>query len=656
MVYTVLVDRGLPILAILLLLLGTQFLHEQVADNHEVFLPTQIAEDPSASLDVDAVAAGALSFRPMRGKRENLGATDSAFWLRFEITHDAPVPEKRWLTVGGARLHHISLYERNAGRWRLRDESGGAQPFSDRKVATIMPAFALDLPAHSSQELLVRVSSQTLVFIQPALWEPVDLVVTEERKSRDEYIGAGATLLVLVICLLLAIILGETGFLVFGLAVLSFQLFRWSASGLAFRELWPASPHWAVSSIGVFMALTGLLTVLLHRQLLETARYFPRLDLALRVLLAGFALLCLAVPFAPDRHMIMAIMLWGLALSVISPVLGFMALRRGAPMLGYCLAGYALPWHLIEIQYFVGIGWFPHLPRPIVDYNRAWASMFSAAIVLTALGERIHRMRHERERMKREHIEELEARVMQRTVELHRAKDVAEGALTDQRRLLNLVSHELRTPLANIGAATQLLELGCRESGDQAVLGRIRRATERVAQFLENCLTGERLASSGWMLHEARIDIARLAQETLENIEHAAPGHYFRLTLPPGLPDLRGDPQLLRALLHNLLENAVKYSPAGSVVELAAARPLDRRLTLAVTDNGNGIAAENLDRLFDKFYRCDESGDSNVPGVGLGLYLVKQIAELHGAGIAVQSRLGDGTRIEITFPEERLYP
>lgn len=645
-------NAGIVTLALLLFLLGVRFPHvPRLGSEPAVVPPTWLAEDGSAKLGLAEVLAGELAFKPMPSRRLSLGATDSAFWLRIQVDNPEPIPVTRWLTVGIPRLHHVTLFQQRNGAWSARD-SGMAQPFGDRDTRTVTPAFTLELPAHSSQEVLVRIASTTLLLVQPQLWQPLDLAVAEERQAQQEYFGAGATLLMLVVCLLLAIMLRSPGFLIFALTALAYQLFRWSASGLAFRELWPDSPAWAMRSVGFFMALLGLLMVLLHRYLLETARHFPRADRALNLLLLGFALLAGAALLTPGREAIMALMLWGLLVSLASPVLGLMAWRRGVPLFGYCLAGYALPWHLIEFQYFSSMGWLPFTRGWLLEYNRAWAMLLSAVIILTALGARVRRMRQEQERAERNRLTELETAVAQRTVELQAAKEMAEEAMADQQRLLDMVSHECRTPLANVSAATQLLELSCHTPEQLSVLARIQRASARLGHFLDNCLANGRLAAGGWSLNERRFAVSGLLSEALEHARQISSTHRFRLVAPPQLPEMQGDSQLLHVLLHNLLENAIKYSPPDSDIELCARTQADGRLLLSVKDRGRGIAEQDLGRVFEKFYRSEQAG--GVSGAGLGLYLVRRIALLHEATVTACNRRSGGSCFELLFPAQRV--
>jgi two-component system, sensor histidine kinase LadS len=643
---------GIAILALALLMVGLIFPDVPGSASPGAAPPAAVslAEDPSAALSVEDAAAGALEFQPLPSPRVSLGTSKSAFWMRVRVDNPGPDPDTRWLSAGIARLHHVSLFELHDGKWTAH-HSGMAHPFAQRVAPTTTPAFALQLPARGSKEVYVRVAGETLLLLQPQVWEPKDFILAEAKRTRQEYFVAGITLLALLVCLLLAVILREASFLIFGLIALAYMLFRWSASGLAFGEFWPESPEWALRSIGFFTVALGFLVTLLHRHLFATRRRIPYADNVLRVLCLGFGILGVATLVDPNQNVMLAVMLWGLLASVFSPILGYLCWRRGAPLFGYFFAGYTLPLQLIELQYFASIGWLPSATGWLISYNRAWALVLSTTIVLIALGTRIASLHLAREASKRRQIDVLERTVAHRTSELRAANQVAQQALADQRQLLTMAAHEFRGPLANIGAAAQVLDLDCRPER-RHMLERITRATARLKQFLDNCLTGERLATSHWTLQETRVDLPAL-QTIVEEMRRASPTHELRL-VPACDASILADHALLRVLLNNLLENAIKYSPPGSAVELHLQRRSDGAVVLAVCDEGPGIAADDLPRLFDKFYRSERVG--SVTGSGLGLYIAQRIARLHDGEIQVRKAPNGGACFEIVLPKERICP
>jgi len=137
--------------------------------------------------------------------------------------------------------------------------------------------------------------------------------------------------------------------------------------------------------------------------------------------------------------------------------------------------------------------------------------------------------------------------------------------------------------------------------------------------------------------------------ETVELFRSRSGGHPLELEVDDELPAVPVDLDRLRQVVVNLLSNAVKFSPAGGAVVLTA-RGLDGAVEIAVTDHGLGIPEEALPALFQKFSRVARPETRNIGGSGLGLSLVKQIVEAHGGKVAVESRLGEGSRFSFTLP------
>ncbi|MBI4742396.1 MAG: PAS domain-containing sensor histidine kinase [Betaproteobacteria bacterium] len=234
--------------------------------------------------------------------------------------------------------------------------------------------------------------------------------------------------------------------------------------------------------------------------------------------------------------------------------------------------------------------------------------------------------------------------------ELRLAKECAERALDDQRQFLAMASHEFRSPLAAVDSAAQLLELQCRgsENGSAPVIRRIRRAVKRLSDFLENCLTEDRLDTEHWSLSGEPFAPADFLRSVIEQMQQQSPNHRLVLRDEKLNGVFTSDPQMLRIMLHNLLGNAVKYSPLGGDVTLAAQQDELGRLHLTVSDQGIGIAPQDRERIFQKYVRAQVGG--GIEGAGLGLYLVSRIVALHQGEIGVSSTPGQGTSFKVVLP------
>ena len=212
------------------------------------------------------------------------------------------------------------------------------------------------------------------------------------------------------------------------------------------------------------------------------------------------------------------------------------------------------------------------------------------------------------------------------------------------RTLLDGVSHELKTPLAVIASAAENL-------ADGPLVAEIRTATQRLQRLVNNLLDMTRLESGTLRLRRDWCDPADLINAAREMTADALRGRTVRLDLPAGLPLVRADAGLIQQALANLIHNACVHTPPTALITLAAGTDeAAGQLWLAVADNGPGLRPEQLDRLFDKFYRGEPD---RAGGLGLGLSIVRGFAEVHGGRVEAGNQPGGGARFTIFLPLEQ---
>ncbi len=227
--------------------------------------------------------------------------------------------------------------------------------------------------------------------------------------------------------------------------------------------------------------------------------------------------------------------------------------------------------------------------------------------------------------------------------------------------LLSSISHDLRTPLASIiGGVSSLMNFGGRidEKGRGELLQTVRDEAERLNRFVGNLLDMTRIEAGAMQPKLDWVDPEELVATAVKRAASLTHGHDIRLHVDPGLPLLRVDYILIEQVLINLLDNAAKYSPKGSPIDLRLSRREDA-VVMDVTDQGQGIPQDELEQVFDMFYRV-KAGDRQVAGTGLGLSICRSILKAHGGSIRAESPIADGhgTRMMVTLPleEQPLLP
>jgi signal transduction histidine kinase len=253
---------------------------------------------------------------------------------------------------------------------------------------------------------------------------------------------------------------------------------------------------------------------------------------------------------------------------------------------------------------------------------------------------------------------QLYARIEQNTVA--QAEVVAQLQAANERlreldqlksEFVSLVSHELRAPLTNMKGALELLldSLQMLEgSRGWALLEVLDEEVARLTRLVQGVLEVTRIEAGRLSVDQQPLDLQRHLEKIVQRISMRAPQHHFVLP-PDDLPLVAADPDRVTDILSNLLDNAMKYSPAGGEITIEANTD-DDALVVSIADQGVGIPQEQLADVFDKFHRLDTGDARESYGYGLGLYITRKLVEAHGGKIWVDSRPGKGSRFSFTLP------
>ena len=207
------------------------------------------------------------------------------------------------------------------------------------------------------------------------------------------------------------------------------------------------------------------------------------------------------------------------------------------------------------------------------------------------------------------------------------------------------VSHELKTPLTSISGYAELIESGMAQGEDSVrFAGKIRKESDRMLALIGDILRLSELDSIGDTPLDDEIDLKAVSEDCKERLSQQAEKRGIRITVSGESTVITGSRTEITELVYNLLDNAIKYNRENGNIEIDIS---DKKLT--VSDTGLGIPQESIPRIFERFYRIDKSRSRAKGGTGLGLSIVRHIAEHHGAEINVESTVGVGTSITVTF-------
>lgn len=236
-----------------------------------------------------------------------------------------------------------------------------------------------------------------------------------------------------------------------------------------------------------------------------------------------------------------------------------------------------------------------------------------------------------------------------------RDRSLEERAEEAKRDYVALIAHDLRSPLTAVQGQAQALQRrsqrkGNSDSADVGSLAAIVANTRRMSAMIEDLLESSQLESGALLLRRTPIDLSRLAAEVVAQLPSVEERQRIRVLAPAPGPLVSADAVRIERVLLNLLQNALKYSPADAPVELEVRQAADESV-VDVIDHGAGIPVDELPGLFQRFSRVAR-GDADPGGFGLGLYIARLIVEAHGGRVWAESAVGTGSRIGFALPPD----
>jgi two-component system sensor histidine kinase BaeS len=245
-------------------------------------------------------------------------------------------------------------------------------------------------------------------------------------------------------------------------------------------------------------------------------------------------------------------------------------------------------------------------------------------------------------------LAELAAAFNEMAASLERAEQIRSQLLAD-------VAHELRTPLATVESYVEALADGVLAADDEN-WGVIRAETSRLNRLVDDLQKVSRAQAHQLDLHLSAVPAGTLVSDAVKAVQpaYAAKGVGLKAHIEPRVPAIEADSERIAEVLANLLTNALRHTPTGGSVSVSALQRAEQ-LEISVADDGEGIAPEHVDRVFERFYRVDPARSRETGGTGIGLAIVRAIVEAHGGTVtATSSGTGSGTTVTLLLPID--YP
>jgi signal transduction histidine kinase len=628
----------------------------------------RVLRDPGGRLDADEAAA-ATGWQAMPGA-VNAGYTTDTLWVRLEVQRPADAPTRWLLQFGNALLDDVRLYRQDGpGHWQLAQQAGEDAGRANWPVDARNVQMPLLLENTSPVPLLMRLQtknamSTTIGFATPEVYG---------RTARHEYfwygLGFGFGLLLIAFHSLFWQMTRERlsgWYLMYVSNALMVELLT---AGIAQQLL--ATPVWLSDTV-LSLCMCSAVAIGIRFSIMQLGADLQWPNATRRVQHAVTLLCVVAAALVLSGHngpAMLAVQSTAMLSIVCLVSAALWLLRRDQGQARAFLLIFGIYYSGVLVSFVRNLGWLP--ANAWTNNAAALGTLLHMLLMSTRLSRRYDQLRRDKEaaqarvmQMVGRHNDQLEEEVRRRTgdlreeiarrerleVDLRAALETERHAKQSQLDFVAMVSHEFRTPLAIISTTAQQIARNL-DAAREKTLARcmnLRGAVQRMSALVEEYLTADRMDAGHAHFQPRHCERDEL-MELFEDLAADWPDGRIALHAHPLPARLMCDPGLLRVALRNLLVNADRHTPEGGVIGLDVAAELDGSLRIGVHNPGDAIPADEVARVFEKYFRGRKAARS--PGAGLGLYLVHRIAQLHGGDVRLESAGEDGRiRFSVALP------
>ncbi len=551
---------------------------------------------------------------------------EAAYWFRVLLHNPAATSQQRILLLDFPLLDHVELYVPDGKGGFLRSVTGDTEPWHGRPLQIRQLALPLEVPPVATLPVFVRIESSSNIIFPASLHTPESFWADTSRVQLWQGIFYGAMLLLTAYSFFVYLIAREKVFLHYGLSLLPTTAYLFCIDGFFF-QVFPVAGFWQNLSLSYFIGLADLLYLgfALSYFKLPASSFWYR---GTRALMLACLLGLLLLPVAGPSTGAVAVLLLGVVVGVWILCMGLSELSKSFSVALFFVLGWSIFLVNAVAAALASFALIPLLESFILGIKLAL--LCSVVLLFMGLGLQLRQLKR--------------AEVASREQAMR-----AEAQSQAKSQFLAMMSHEIRTPMNGVLGMAELLKTTGLNAEQARILATMESSGSALLEVINDVLDHTKMEAGHMQLELAPLDLDTLLEECLDLFKARIYKQQLTLlcSIAPDVPtEVMGDTLRIRQIITNLLSNAVKFTAHGGIEVRVTARPQETDglvLVIAVHDTGIGIALEQHERVFDNFVQADVSTARQYGGTGLGLSISRELCQLMGGDLLVDSEPGRGS-------------